>query len=86
MSYNTKGLKTADLKKGLVGLATRDENGNWVNAVDFNIGGTKQFVLGPWNASYGLGTYGVDQKTKTAWAVINYQGDFSIASFNDYED
>jgi hypothetical protein len=33
-----------------------------------------------------LGTYGVDQKTKTAWAVINYQGDFSIASFNDYED
>ena len=86
MSYNTKGLKTADLKKGLVGLATRDENGNWVNAIDFNIGGTKQFVLGPWNASYGLGTYGVDQKTKTAWAVINYQGDFSIASFNDYED
>ena len=56
--------------------------GNWVNAVDFNIGGTKQFVLGPWNASYGLGTYGVDQKTKTAWAVINYQGDFAVAPFS----
>jgi hypothetical protein len=82
MSYNSKGLKTTDLRKGLIGLATRDENGNWVNAVDFNTGGAKQFVLGPWSASYGLGTYGVDQKTKTAWAVINYQGDFAVALFS----
>jgi hypothetical protein len=82
MSYNTKGLKTTDLKKGLIGLATRDENGNWVNAVDFNTGGTGKFVFGPWSASYGLGTFGVDQKTKTAWAVINYQGDFAVAPFS----
>ena len=82
LSYNTKGLKTSDLKKGLIGVATRDEDGNWINAVDFNTGGTKQFVLGPWSASYGLGTFGVDQKTKTAWAVVNYQGDFAVAPFS----
>jgi hypothetical protein len=29
---------------------------------------------------YGLGTYGVDTKTKTAWAVINYNGEFAVAA------
>jgi hypothetical protein len=82
MSYDSKGLKVTDLRKGLIGLATRDENCNWVNAVDVNTGGAKQFVLGPWNASYGLGTYGVDQKTKTVWAVVNYEGEFAVAPFS----
>jgi hypothetical protein len=82
MSYDSKGLKATDLKKGLIGMATRDENCNWVNAVDYNIGGTKKFVFGPWDASYGLGSYGVDQKTKTAWAVVNYEGEFAVAPFS----
>ncbi len=51
---------------------------NWVNAVDENIGGTKNFVFGPWEKSYPLGTYGVDPTTHTAWAVLNYNGDFAV--------
>ncbi len=65
---------------GGFGIATRDEAGKWINAVDMNVGGTKTFVKGPWNPGYGLGTYGVDASTKTAWAVINYNGDFAVAN------
>ncbi len=35
----------------------------------------------PWNPSYKLGTYGVDTATNTAWAVINYNGDFAVGRF-----
>jgi hypothetical protein len=37
-------------------------------------------VLGPWNASYTLGTYGLDPATHTAWAILNYNGDFAVGS------
>ena len=50
-----------------------------------NTGGTKQFVLGPYKTSYGLGTYGLDLKTQTVWAVINYNGDFAAAGFRHFE-
>lgn len=60
-------------------ICAMDSNGNWTNAVNLNSGGTKNFVSGPWNASYGLGTYGVDPTTKTAWAVLNYNAMFAIA-------
>jgi hypothetical protein len=39
-----------------------------------------QFVKGPWKAGYPLGTYGVDASAKTAWAVIDYNGDFAVAA------
>ena len=39
------------------------------------------FVLGAWNASYGLGTFGVDPATNTAWAVVNHAGRFAVARF-----
>jgi len=68
--------------RGGFGLATKDESGNWVNAVDMNFGGTKLFILGPWKSQYGLGTYGIDPSTKTAWAVINYNSDFAVANFD----
>lgn len=67
------------LGKGGFGIATRDDRGNWVDAVDMNTGGTKKSVSGPWNAGYGLGTYGVDPETRTAWAVLNRTGDFAVA-------
>ena len=60
-------------------LATKDANGHWINAVDKNLGGTKKLVLGPWRAGYKLGTYGIDQRTNTAWAVVNHAGDFALA-------
>ncbi len=64
LSYDHRRLLPMQLGKGLLGLVTRDEKGNWVNAVDMNFGGTKKFVLGPYQNGYELGTYGVDLKTK----------------------
>jgi hypothetical protein len=65
--------------KGTLALASKSK-GKWVNAVDKNQGGTKKYVAGPWKRGYGLGTYGFDAKTNTAWAVINYNGKFAVAS------
>ena len=59
-------------------LGALGDNGVWANAVDANLGGAKTFVNGPWNASYGLGTYGVDTNPNTAWAVINHASDFAV--------
>lgn len=58
----------------LVALCIKGEDGDWVNAVDQNVGGRKRFILGKWNSAYPLGTYGVDPATHTAWAVINTTG------------
>ena len=78
LNYNPAKAST----NGSFGLATKDSYGNWVNAVDMNQGtSSKHFVLGPWNSSYDLGTYGVDPNTNTAWAVINYNADFAATSF-----
>jgi hypothetical protein len=41
----------------------------------------RAFVRGPWKTGYGLGTYGIDTKTHTAWAVLNYDGDCAVARF-----
>lgn len=61
-------------------LATPDGNGNWINAVDQNLGGAKKLVIGPWKAGYALGTYGIDTAAKTVWAVINYNGYFAAVN------
>jgi len=86
LSYDRRRVRPFQLEKGLVGLVTRDENGRWVNAVDKNMGGTKRFVLGPYTPGYGLGTYGIDTKARTVWAVINCTGDFAAAGFKHVED
>jgi hypothetical protein len=65
-------------RAGTFGLANRDPGGTWVNAVDQNRGGAKTFVLGPWNATDTLGTYGIDPDTHTAWAVIDHGGTFAV--------
>ena len=52
----------------------------WVNAVDLNNGGVEKFVEGAWNSSYGLGTYGFDPTTDTAWAVIDHASSFGVAA------
>jgi hypothetical protein len=79
LSLSYKNGETKSLGNGRFGIAVRDNRGDWVNAVDKNFGGSKQFVMGPWKASYGLGTYGVDPSTKTVWAVLNYNADFAAA-------
>jgi len=55
MSYDPKGVGKGLLKNGSFGIATRDAAGNWVNAVDTNYDGFKNFVAGPWDPSYKLG-------------------------------
>jgi hypothetical protein len=66
------------LNSGNVYLAARDSGGNWVNATSGNIGGTSTFVFGAYDSSDGLGTYGVDPATNTAWAVVNHNSDFAV--------
>jgi len=67
-------------KTGSIVLATPDGNGNWVNAVDQNLGGAKTQVTGPWKAGYALGTYGIDSGSGTVWAVLNYNGCFAAVA------
>jgi hypothetical protein len=85
MSYDHRKVMPFHLGNGGFGIATKDAEGNWVNAADMNFGGTKNFVLGQYDPSYGLGTYGVDPSTHTAWAVINYNGDFAVTRFENYQ-
>ncbi len=81
MSYNHMGVSEKRLRRCLFGLVSMNQNGDWVNAVEKNSGGTKRFILGPWRPGYGLGVYGVDPHTRTAWAVLSYDGDFAVADF-----
>ena len=63
-------------------LATQNANGKWVNAVDQNVGGAEKFVSGPWKSGYGLGTFGIDSHTHTAWAVVNHAGQFAVTGIH----
>lgn len=76
MSYDKQPVH---LGNGGFGIAARNNDGTWVNAVDMNFGGAKKFTVGPWRQGHELGAYGVDPSTKTAWAVLNYGGDFVVA-------
>jgi len=63
-----------DLGRSHFGIAAKNPNGNWVNAVDLNTGGTKKFVVGPYSTKHKLGTYGYDSKTRP-WVgrFVNYE-------------
>ena len=79
MTYNEKRVNGKHLGNGGYRLAAIDANGNWVNAVELNIGKQKhKFVKGPYLRSYGLGTYGIDMDRGVVWAVINYDADFAV--------
>jgi hypothetical protein len=82
INYDAEKSRPEHLGEGMFGLATRDADGNWINAVDNNIGGARKFVMGPWHPGYELGIYGIDPGTHTAWAVINYNSDFAVARFH----
>jgi len=80
MSYFQDAARPLHLGSGGFGLAARRADGSWVNAVDLNFGGAKRFVVGPFQEDDALGSYGVDPSTKTAWAVLNHEGPFVVAS------
>jgi len=73
------GVNANLLETGRVGIVSATDGGGWVNAVHANFGGPSNFVLGPWKASYALGTYGVDTTKNVAWAVVNYAGVFAVS-------
>ena len=75
MTHDFRG----DVRKGRAAIGALNADGEWVNAVDLNIGvSTKNYVYGPYEPEYGLGTYGIDPKAKTAWAVLDYNADFAV--------
>lgn len=83
MSYSDDRVNGRHFGNGGFRLATKAVGGNWVNAADMNVGGAKtKFIVGPWNPGCELGTYGVDPSTHTAWAVVNYNGDFAVVKFD----
>jgi hypothetical protein len=73
----------ANASKGAIALSSKGKHGEWVNAVENNTGGAKKFVNGPWKTGYPLGSYGIDRKTKTAWAVLDHDGDFAVALLHE---
>lgn len=79
MSFDTASVLPSEPGRSSFGIAARDDDGTWVNAVDKNHGGTKKFVVGPYSSKFKLGTYGYDARTKTVWAVVNHEGDFAVA-------
>ncbi len=84
MSYVPGGTNQALIQNGSFGLLARDSGGKWMNAAMQNSDGAGKFISGAWNPAYTLGTYGVDTATNTAWAVINYDGDFAVGQFPSY--
>jgi hypothetical protein len=77
LTYDHRDVPPHALKRGRFGLAAADADGNWIPAVHLNFGGASRFVHGAWNASFPLGTYGVDPSTRTVWAVVNHVADFA---------
>jgi hypothetical protein len=66
---------------GIGTIVSLNSEKKWVNAVDLNFGGIKQFVSGPYNEKkHGLGTYGFDPSTRSAWAVVNYNANFAMVN------
>jgi hypothetical protein len=85
MSYVTpSGIPSSTLNtmilSGTFGLITKDSSGRWMMAGSHIYAINPKFVVGPYNPSYKLGTYGIYTPTNTAWAVVNYNGDFAVGS------
>ena len=78
ISYDKKKFRPSQLITGRVAIAACGEDQLWKNATEFNTSGVKKFKLGPWKETYGLGTYGIDTKAGTVWAVLNNEGDFVV--------
>ncbi len=82
ISYNPTRVRSARLKNGYLGLATKDAEGNWINAVEKNSAGSVRFVAGPWKKGYALGSYGIDKRLHVVWAVIDHNGTFAAAGLS----
>ena len=73
--------ETSLLADGKLFLSWRNPATNaWVNAVDGNTGGTKQFFSRAWQLGDTLGSYGVDLSNNAMWAVVNHNSDFAVTA------
>ncbi len=78
VSYDPTTVTTAAINAGhpaYLATSIKDANGNitgWTKAAN------GRFLVGPWNAKYPLGTYGIDTVKNIAWAVVNQAGDFAV--------
>jgi hypothetical protein len=73
VSYDPATVTSATINAGHPAyLARKNADGGWVKAA------SSRFVLGPYNAKYPLGFYGLDRATNTAWAVVNQTGEFAV--------
>jgi hypothetical protein len=79
MTFGATAPEPAD--GGTFGIASQDGNGNWLNAVLSNAGGSPAFVAGPWTPGAVTGTWGVDAASHTAWAALDRGGTFAVARF-----
>lgn len=71
-------IKSAVLASGKFCLLARNSNGQWVNAATLDSTGTPAFVLGAYTPGMAIGSYGINPVTKTAWAVLDYNGEFAV--------
>ncbi len=79
LTYTMPARMEKTLKRGLPALVSKNRDGEWVPAAELNFGGKGQFMSGPYRERYPLGTWGVDRKRKTVWAVVNREGVFAAA-------
>jgi hypothetical protein len=82
-------LSSVSLTGGEIGWLS---NGEWVNAIDGNIGNTATAAMQGFDGSYSeflvafggvslsqsIGAYGYDEETHAAWAVLNHNSDFAV--------
>ncbi len=79
MSFKTgPAVKGPALLSGKFCLLARNGSGRWVKAVTLNSSGSPAFVLGAYTPGMAIGTYGVNPVTRTAWAVVDYNGEFAV--------
>jgi hypothetical protein len=70
-------------RKGFIFLGWQNADGQWVNAVEGNVGGDAQGpILGlpavGADVSAMLGQWGVDINSNTVWAVLNHNSRFAV--------
>ena len=82
MSYDPSLVIAGNLLNGSFGLASVDESGHTGNAVGPISNTDRRFIAGPWVKGYPAGTWGVDVRSRTVWAVIDHTGRFAAAVFD----
>ncbi len=82
MTFDPGKRAKKELLGGNFGLASIDEQGRAGNAAAATGATDLKFVAGPWKQGYPAGTWGVDLRHHTVWAVLEGNGKFAAAVFD----